>query len=29
LCFSGIKPLDKKDGAGKSNWGTVDDEIAA
>lgn len=26
---TGIKPIDKKDGAGKGNWGTPEDEIVA
>lgn len=25
--YSGIKPVDKKDGAGSHNWGTHNDEI--
>ena len=29
LTKSGIKPIDKKDGAGKGNWGTPEDEIVA
>lgn len=28
MCLnSGIKPVDKKDGAGSHNWGTHNDEI--
>ena len=25
---SGVKHVDKKDGAGKGNWGTAEDELA-
>lgn len=25
--FSGVKPQDKRDGAGAHNWGTISDEI--
>lgn len=25
--YSGVKPIDKKDGAGSHNWGTHNDEI--
>ena len=27
--YSGVKPVDKKDGSGSHNWGTFEDEIKA
>jgi hypothetical protein len=29
IYVSGVKHIDKKDGAGKGNWGTPEDELAA
>ena len=29
IIYSGVKPVDKKDGSGSHNWGTFEDEIKA